>query len=111
MQREQASRSWQLRGRLLLFACLGGLLRAALPHVFGRACRAAGRSPCRILPNSPLPAHTQLLMLVFHGMQPNELVVKRLAMMGCTVLVLVHRWAGALLVLPLVPCNNNWRRN
>ncbi|KAL4436580.1 hypothetical protein ABPG75_003719 [Micractinium tetrahymenae] len=33
---------------------------------------------------------TSLLMLLFNSIQPNELVVKRLAMMGCTVLVLAH---------------------
>ncbi|KAL4444581.1 hypothetical protein ABPG77_002398 [Micractinium sp. CCAP 211/92] len=33
---------------------------------------------------------TSLLMLLSHGIQPNELVVKRLAMMGCTALVLAH---------------------
>ncbi|PRW45162.1 hypothetical protein C2E21_6125 [Chlorella sorokiniana] len=33
---------------------------------------------------------TQLSMLVLNGVQPNELVVKRLAMLGCTALVLAH---------------------
>ncbi|EFN56472.1 hypothetical protein CHLNCDRAFT_145146 [Chlorella variabilis] len=31
-----------------------------------------------------------LMMLLFSGVKPNELVVKRLAMMGCTALVLAH---------------------
>ncbi|KAI3426484.1 hypothetical protein D9Q98_008850 [Chlorella vulgaris] len=33
---------------------------------------------------------SQLLILVLNGVKPNELVVKRLAMMGCTSLVLAH---------------------
>lgn len=35
---------------------------------------------------APVPGrlHVQLSMLVLNGVQPNELVVKRLAMLGCT---------------------------
>lgn len=39
-------------------------------------------------------------MLLFNSIQPNELVVKRLAMMGCTALVLAHRWVEAASTCP-----------
>lgn len=40
-------------------------------------------------------------MLLANGAQPNELVMKRLAMMGCVGLVLAHRWGGEGLLLPI----------
>jgi hypothetical protein len=87
--------------------CLGALLPPAKPAA-SPACVALSvkpTCPCCTLPRLLPPAcPPQLSLLVLQGMAPNELVVKRLAMMGCTG---VHAACSVVMLCPdPLPCSS-----